>query len=182
MGGLPHRLNTCILRPRILKQGRRPHRFIMSHRTLLRSAIQSLRVILLPFPVAVFLAMAALEIADHLLRPDRSNITSGDPGETIGGYLLIGLTVFLQLAAGMPSLLMLDSKGSGLRGYLTVATAIALSLSLLFAEMLHAPQVGETLGWMFFRVLLFLGVPLVLSYLLALYLRRVRDRISFCLP
>ena len=150
----------------------------MSQRHLLRFAIEIIRLVLLPFPLSLFLSMSALQISDHLLRPDRSNIVPGEAGEYIGGVLLIVSAVALQVVVGMPSLLALDYARSGARGYLATATTSALILSLLLATMLQAPQFGETLRWMFSRILLFLGIPLVLSYLLAFYLRRRREPVG----
>lgn len=115
-------------------------------------------------------------IADHVMRPDRNRVESGDAGEYIGGILLLLVVAKFQIFLGVPSLLILDAKACRLRGYTITAFVIATVISLAFSMMLRAPELGETLGWMFPRVFAILGVPVVLSYLLAFSLRRKGDQ------
>ena len=145
---------------------------LMSPRSPIRYVIRATRLVLLPFPVAYFLGSFALEIADHLLRPDRNGIVSDEPGEFIGGILLLVVVAKFQILLGIPSLLILDAKACRLRGYSITAFAIAVVISLALSTMLRSDELGETLGWMFPRVFAFLGVPVVLSYLGAFGLRR----------
>ena len=150
----------------------------MTLRSLLRFAIQVIRLTLLPFPAAFFISMLALQVTDQILHPDRTHFESGEPGEEIGGFILYAFAAMLQIIVGVPSLLALDSANGGIRRYLATVVTIAVILSLLVAGMFHSPQLGETFGWMSTRVLIFLGVPLVYCYLLALYLRMRRDQIA----
>ncbi len=136
-----------------------------------RSVVQIVRLMLLPFPAAVILSFYSLVVADHVLRPDRSGLEHGGPGEFAGGIAVLFLTVILQALWGAPSLLALDSWRTGLRGYLAAGVASSVGLSLAVATLIRAPQFGETLAWMFSRVLLFFGIPLLLSYVAALFLR-----------
>ena len=144
----------------------------MSPSSPIRYVIRAARLLLLPFPAAYFLGSFALEIADHLLRPDCNRIVSEEPGELIGGILLLVVVAKFQILLGIPSLLILDAKACRLRGYTVTALAIAIIGSFAFSLMLSAPELGETLGWMFPRVFVVLGFPVVLSYLLAFGLRR----------
>jgi hypothetical protein len=144
----------------------------MTPRSISQFAIQGTRLFLLPFPVSYYLSMLSLEVTDHILRPDRSNITSGDAGENVGGLILVILVAILQITVGVPSLLVLDSVRGGARPYFATAMTASLILSLLSAVMLRAPQLGETFEWMFFWAFCFLGPPIIISYLLAYYLRR----------
>lgn len=106
------------------------------------------------------------------MRPDRNRVESGDAGECIGGILLLLVVAKFQIFLGAPSLLILDAKACGLRGYSITAFVTAIVVSFAFSMMLRSTELGETLGWMFPRVFAILGVPLVLSYLLAFGLRR----------
>lgn len=142
----------------------------------LRHRLQGVRLMLLPFPLAIFLIMSAMHITELLLRPDHSNIESDDADIVIGRFVGFLLVAFLQLLVGIPSLLVLDTTRSGVRGYLVTAAVIALLLSLSWAAFLQAQTSSETLGWLFPRVLFFIGPPLVLSYLLAFSLRRAQDQ------
>lgn len=147
----------------------------MTQQTVLRFAIQAVRLVFLPFPLSFFLSLSALEFADYLQNPERSQVAAAEPGEVIGEIIMIIHTAFLQVVVGVPSLLVLDRASRGLRRYLATGTVIALILSFLLAVLLQAPQFGETFGWMFPRVLLFLAPPLLISYLLAFYLRKIRE-------
>ncbi len=138
--------------------------------------IRATRLLLLPIPAAYFLGSFALEIADHFLRPNRNRIASGEPGEIIGGILLLLVVAKFQIFLGIPSLLILDAKACRLRGYTVTAFVVAVVISLAFSMMLRSDELGETLGWLFPRVFAMLGVPIVLSYLLALSLRRKADQ------
>ena len=110
------------------------------------------------------------------MRSDRNGFESGDAGEHIGGILLLLVVAKFQIFLGAPSLLVLDAKACRLRGYSITALVIATVISLAFSMMLRAPELGETLGWMFPRVFAILGIPVVLSYLLAFSLRRKDDQ------
>ncbi len=142
----------------------------------MRLVIRAIRLLLLPFPAAYFLGTSVLVIADHVMRPDRNQVESGDAGESIGGILLLLVVAKFQIFLGAPSLLILDAKACRLRGYSITAFVIAIVISLAFSMMLRSPELGETLGWMFPRVFAILGVPVVLSYLLAFGLRRKDDQ------
>jgi hypothetical protein len=143
----------------------------MRNRRLGRFLIQFVRWVSLPFPFAILLSIMLLEAADRILRPDRSNISSGDPGEYIGGILLVVLVVVFQALIGLPSLILLDRCKRGLGGFLAIASIMSLLLSAMLASALHAPQFGESFGWMFSRVLAFVAPPFLLSFLLAYILR-----------
>lgn len=134
--------------------------------------IRATRLLLLPFPAAYFLGASVLVIAEHVMRPDRNRFESGDAGEYIGGILLLLVVAKFQIFLGAPSLLILDAKACRLRGYTITALVIAIVGSFAFSMMLRSPDLGETLGWMFPRVFAVLGVPLVLSYMVAFGLRR----------
>lgn len=110
------------------------------------------------------------------MRPDRNRVELGDAGEYIGGILLLLVVAKFQIFLGAPSLLILDAKACRLRGYSITAFVIAIVISLAFSMMLRSPELGETLGWMFPRVFAILGLPVVLSYLLAFGLRRKDDQ------
>jgi hypothetical protein len=130
-----------------------------------------IRLAFLPFPAAIAACFSVLTAADYYFRPDRSHIERA-PLEGFATVFIVVLAGLLQLTWGAPSILALDRRGAGLRGYLGVGIASSSVFALLFAAILHAPKLGETLGWMFSYVLLFFGVPLSLSYLFALWLRR----------
>jgi hypothetical protein len=151
----------------------------MSLRSPIRYVIRATRLALLPFPAAYFLGTSVLVIADHVMQPDRNRVESGDAGEFIGGILLLLVVAKFQVFLGVPSLLILDAKACGLRGYTITALVIAIVGSFAFSMMLRSPELGETLGWMFPRVFAVLGVPVVLSYLLAFGLRRKAGQTYF---
>ena len=133
--------------------------------------IKFARFALVPFPAAIAACFSALTAVDYYFRPDRSHIER-PPLEGCATVLLVIFAGFLQLTWGILSILALDRRGAGLRGYLAAGVASSSVLSLVFAVFLHAPRLGETLGWMYSYVLLFFGVPLSLCYLVALWLRR----------
>ena len=135
-----------------------------------------LRLTLLPFPTAVALSFATLAAADHLMRRDRSGIESGGPAEAVGTIAVVFLTMLLQAFWGIPSLLVLDRSRSGFRRYAAAGVGSSLALSFTFAALLRAPQFGETLLWMFTRALLFFGLPLLFSYILAGIIRPCATR------
>ena len=133
--------------------------------------IQIVRKLLLPFPFAIALSILLLETTDQILRPDRINTSSGDSGEQIGGVLLVVLVVMLQALIGLPSLFLLDRCKLGLGGFITVASIMSTLLCVMLAYALHAPQFGESFGWMLPRVAAFVAPPLLLSFSLAYILR-----------
>ncbi|MCW1916538.1 hypothetical protein OJ996_23325 [Luteolibacter sp. GHJ8] len=122
--------------------------------------------------------MLLLEASDQILRPDPSNISSGDPGETLGGYLVAALIVLLQGFIGFPALLFLDHGRLGLRSFLGVAVVMSLLISAWIGSALRAPHLGESFGFMFSMALAFLGPPLLLSFWMAYALRPKRTAVS----
>jgi hypothetical protein len=141
-------------------------------RGLLRLVIQVVRVLFLPFPFAVFLGMSGLELMDHIVYPERVNSGVHEPGEVIGGVVIVFFAFLLQVVIGWPSLRILAVKRGETRGYLGTGGGVALVLSVLFTSGMVRPQFGETFGWLFPFVLLFLGVPIFLGYALNLLLGR----------
>jgi hypothetical protein len=135
-----------------------------------------LRLTLLPFPTAVALSFATLVAVDHILRPDRRGIEAGGPAEFVGTIVVLFLTMLLQALWGVPSLLVLDRWRSGFSSYAAAGVASSVTLSFAFAALLRAPQFGETLLWMFAHALLFFGLPLLLSYILAGIIRPYATR------
>ena len=132
-----------------------------------QSIIRRLRYVLLPFPVAIALSFAVLVATDYIMRPDRSGIEFGGPTVFIGSVAILVLTIVLQALWGIPSLLLLDSWRRGFSSYAVTGVASSALLSLGFAAILRSPQFGETLQWMFWHVMLFFGISLSLSYMLA---------------
>ena len=136
---------------------------------------QLVRLLVLPFPVAVLLGSTALVITDHIMRPDRTGIDDSiDAGSFVGFIVISTIVVLLQVLLGVPSLLFLDARKSRKGGYLVTAILIAIVLAFAISKVLLAPQFGETMGWMYPRVFAFLGVPLVFCYWLALRVRTTR--------
>ncbi len=136
---------------------------------------QLVRLLVLPFPVAVLLGSTALVITDHIMRPDRTGIDDSiDAGSFVGFIVISTIVVLLQVLLGVPSLLILDARKSRKGGYLVTAILIAIVLAFAISKVLLAPQFGETMGWMYPRVFAFLGVPLVFCYWLALRVRTTR--------
>ncbi|MFO1484151.1 MAG: hypothetical protein U1F71_12405 [Verrucomicrobiaceae bacterium] len=130
------------------------------------------RLLLLPFPVATLLGSLALVIVDHAMRPDRSGIDdSMDAGFMVGSIMIFTLVASLQVFLGLPSLLLLDFRKSKERTYLVTGVLIAIALSFGTSRVLVAPQLGETMGWMYPRVFAFWGVPVVLGYWVAFRMR-----------
>jgi hypothetical protein len=122
------------------------------------------------------LSFATLVAADHFMRPNRGGIESGGPAEAVGTVAVVFLTMLLQGLWGVPSLLALDRLRSGFSRYAAAGVASSVTLSFAFAALLRAPQFGETLLWMFTRALLFFGLPLLLSYILAGIIRPYATR------
>jgi hypothetical protein len=145
---------------------------LLNPKTLIRFAIQGLRLLICPFPISVFMAMTIIGIMDYIRWPERANAIP-EPGEEMGEVILIILTVFMQFFVGMPSLLALDYMKRGFRTYLLAGTVIAVFISFVLAINLYAPEFGESLVDMFFYVFAFFGVPLIFSYLLAFFLKRL---------
>ena len=131
----------------------------------------------MPFPAACLVGSLALVITDHVMRPDRSRIDDSiDAGSLVGLIVISGLVGSLQLFLGVPSLLILDAKKRGKVGYLITGTLVAAVLSFGTSQTLVAPQFGETMSWMYPRVFVFWGVPVILGYWLAFRLRIVPAR------
>lgn len=130
-----------------------------------------IRFVVFPFPFAVALFLSLLVIADHLFRPDRSRIEAGGPEEAPGTVAIVLLVLLFQVVWGIPSLLWLKAERAGFRGHAIVGALSSLLLCVGSALMLQAPQFGETFSWMLLHALLFFGIPLFLSYLLAHSLR-----------
>lgn len=138
--------------------------------------IQLLRLLLLPFPMAVLLGSTALVITDQIMRPDRTGIDdSVDAGSLVGLIVIFSLVGSLQLFLGVPSLLILDAKKSRRRGYMITALLVAITLSFSMSKVLIAPQLGETMRWVYPWVFAFWGVPIMLSYWLAFSTRTIRE-------
>jgi len=140
-------------------------------RHLFRLVIQGVRLLFLPFPFAIFLGMSGLELMDNIQHPERL-LRPPEPGETIGGALIPIFAFLLQVIIGWTSLRILAVKRGGIRGYLGTGAAVALVLSILLTSGVIQPQFGETFGRLFPFVLLFLGAPIFLGYVLALLLDR----------
>jgi hypothetical protein len=133
----------------------------------IRNAARAARLLFVPFPLAMAISWVLVETADHLLRPDRSNIVSGEPGEYLGGALLIMFCFVLQLVLGGPLLLILDSLRARTRTIIFTGVALAIGCSSFFALVFQAPQFGETFLFLFPLVFGFFGLPLIGSYALA---------------
>jgi hypothetical protein len=129
--------------------------------------IFGLRFILLPFPLTLLLSAALLSGVDHLAHPDRSHIVHDGPGEAIGGLAIFIAMIGTQILMGIPSLIVLDSIQGRWKAYAITGSTMAVLLSFMMGAVLHAPQFGETLAWMFSMVFLFFGIPLIVSYLAA---------------
>jgi hypothetical protein len=145
----------------------------MKAQRLIRWTIQCLRLAALPFPSSFALGAIALNVLFH---GRRIGDTNAEPGEEIGRVLLILFAGALQVVLGLPSLLALDVRRSGVRGYFLVGVFSGLALSFLLAFALHAPQFGETAASLSLYVFLFLGIPIICSYLLAFFIRRCYER------
>ncbi len=134
--------------------------------------VQPVRLLLLPFPAAILLGSTALVITDHIMRPDRAGIDDSIDAGSFVGFIVISILVgSLQLFLGAPSLLVLDAKKRGKRGYLVTGALMAVALSFVLSKVLVVPKFGETMGWMYPRVFAFLGIPVILGYWLAFRLR-----------
>jgi hypothetical protein len=55
------------------------------------------------------------------------------------------------------------------------ALLVAITLCFSMSKVLIAPQLGETMAWMYPCVFAFWGVPILLSYWLAFRTRTIRD-------
>ena len=130
------------------------------------------RLLLLPFPVATLLGSLILVITDHVMRPDRSGIVNSmDAGYVVGNIVIFTLVASLPVFVGLPSLLLLYFRKSKQRTYLITGVLMAIALSFGASRVLVAPQFGETMSWMYPRVLAFLGAPVIFGYWLAFRLR-----------
>lgn len=116
--------------------------------------------------------MTILKIITYIRWPERANAMP-EPEEEIGQAFMDLLTVFMQFFVGMPSLLALDYMKRGFRTYLLAGIAIAVSISFILAINLYAPQFGETIIGMFLYIFSVFGIPMILSYVLAFFLKRL---------
>ena len=135
-----------------------------------------MRLLLFPFPWAVALGSALLVIVDHVIRPDRSRIEDGGLAGTPGTCVIAVIALLLQLVWGVPTLLWLENVRCRVGGYAVVGIVSGVGLSLGLALILQAPQFGETFWRIIPFVLLFIGAPLVLSYLFAYSLQPDKRR------
>ncbi len=132
-----------------------------------RIAGKAARLLFIPFPIATVACFVLVSVLDYMLRPDRSDIVSGEPGEMLGGILIFVAVGGLQAVIGIPSLLILDSKHAKINAFLAIGTVLALGFSSFLALMLRAPQFGETFLWMFSWIFCLFGLPLIGCYCLA---------------
>jgi len=126
--------------------------------------VQSVRLLLLPFPLTVFVCASEMAILKVYGPWNWDQYVVG----VISG---MACSEAPQVVVGLPSLLALDRFRSGARGYLATGGGIALVVSFLLGW-IFAEDFGESRGRMVCWSLLFVGPPIVMSYLLAFVLRK----------